>query len=288
MVTPINNAFLTDVGHIAAGSDSKLSNIAVGGQLGVGAHLPNIDAATPQVFSPAVIIVTHTPSMFREHGMSKADSILKALVERHAKSITGIDFGYTLEGQETPVGHDGQTQYMPTNTKRTAITPSMTFQELQGNLIWNFFRNWIWMINHPDTHASGLTPIVDNNELSPMVFSSFAMDIVVIQFDPTMRPENILDGFQVVNMWPQETGMFGLQRDISAGGQMQERTIPFYAMMQHNKNSYLAAQNIAKALNLHKANYSNAPAVARAIEEKLADTGIDQEIQDIMSDFKLA
>lgn len=283
MANSMTNALLNNVATgIAAGETSKLANIAVGGQLGLGARLPLIDAATPQVFSPVVAIVTHTPSMFKQ--VQHADSILKALVERHAKSITGIDFGYTLDSQDTPAGHDGQTIKMPTAAKRTEVNPTFVWQEIQGNLVWRFFMNWIRMIRHPDTNASSLAALTPEGELNPMLLSSFTMDVCFIQFDPTMRPENIIDVSMITAMWPQETGLIGMQREIGTT-QLQERSIPFNGVIQHNDSTFVAGQNIARALNLHRANFDKAPAVAAQIEEKLADKGISAEIEEITSEF---
>lgn len=281
-MSTVTQSFLNNVTGIAAGDTTKFANIPLGGQLGLGSRLALIDASTPQVFTPAIAIVTHTPSMFKQ--IEHADSILKSLIERHAQSITGIDFGYTLEQAPTPAGHDGQELQMPTNAKRTAISPSITYPEVQGNLVWQFHKTWICMIRHPDTQASAMAALNGNQELNPMVFSSFSMDICFIQFDSTMRPENIIDGFMVTNMWPTETGNFGLQREIGTS-QLQQRSIAYTGLMQHNKNTFRAAQNIASTLNLHVADFENAPPIAEQISERLRDKGVSKEIEDIGNEF---
>jgi hypothetical protein len=281
-MSALTQAFLNKVGSVAAGETTKLANIPLGGQLGVGARLPMLDAVTPQVFTPVVAVVTHTPTMFK--AMDKADSILKALVERHAKSITGIDFGYTLEAASTMTFSDGQELQMPTHSKRTAISPSIVYPEIQGNLAWQFHKMWLTTIRNPDTQASALAALGQDNDLNPMVFSAFSMDICFIQFDPTMKPENIIDGFMVTNMWPLETGNFGLQREIGTT-QTQDRTIPYAGIMQHNKRTFRAAQDIATALGLHKANFDNAPSIATQIEERLTDKGVSAEIEEIGNEF---
>lgn len=283
MSSTMVNAFINNATGIAAG-DSKIANISAGAQLGLGARLTLLDAATPLAFSPAVVIVTHTPTMFKD--IQYADAILKTLVERHAKSITGIDFGYTLEQQETPAGHDGQQLKMPTHSKRTDVSPSMVFQEINGNLVWQFHRRWMSLIRDPDTNASAMAAW-DTDDLSPQLLSSFSMDIAVIQFDPTMRPENIIDAAMITGMWPTETGNFGFQREIGTT-QLQERTIPYTGVVQHNDNTRTAAQNIAKVLNLHKANFNVAPPIAEQIEDRLGDKGISAEIEEVMADFQSA
>ena len=153
-MTVLQDALLNNVEHITASGNGTLNNIEIGGQLGVSAHLPAIDASTPLVFPPAIPVITHIPTMFKK--IPKMPGILKALVERHAKTITGIDFGYELEEGAGYTLADGQEVKVPTKNKRTAISPNMTFPEIQGNLVWNFFKTWMSLINHPDSHFSKL------------------------------------------------------------------------------------------------------------------------------------
>jgi len=270
-----NGGLITAAGQLGASDNSAVADISWGAQLGTGPNLPNIDGATPLVMSPLVVVVTRAPSMFTANQVT----VLKALVERHAKEISGVDFGYTLEGSPTPVGQDGQELHMPTNSKRTSVTPTITFQELVGNLGWNFIKNWIFSIKDPDTQASMLSSLASNASISmaPMLMSSFTMDIFCIQFDPTMRPENIIDAWAITNMWPQETGLIGAKRQINHS-EMPERQIQFYGLLQHNRNTVIAGMNIASQLNLHKSDYQYAPPVQSSLDPALAAYGLGVEV----------
>jgi hypothetical protein len=278
MAETMTDALLRNITGIAAGETSQIANIAAGGQLGIGSHLRKIDAATPLVMTPAVAIVTHAPTMFEN--VPGAKEVLKALIERHAKSITGIDFGYTLDSGQIMAGHDGQELNIPTDSKRTAVNPSFTFPELQGNLVWNFFKMWISMIRHPDTNASSLSAILAEGGFDPMLYSSFSMDMCVIQYDPTMHPDNIIGAYFYTAMYPQETGLVGIQRELGTT-QVMERVIPMVGMVQDNSRTHEAGIQIAKALALHKADYSSMPAIADAIESTLSNQGVHQEIEEI-------
>lgn len=279
---------ITNAGWIAATDDSTIADINYGAQLGYGPNLPNIDGATPLVLPPVVIIVTHIPTFF--NNVHLAPQTIKALFERHAKEVTGIDFGYQLEGAPTPVGQDGQEMHMPTIAKRTAVTPTFTLQEIKGNLIWNLAKTWIEMIKQPDTQASSLAAINLTTPMSPMLMSSFTMDIACIQFDETMRPENIIDAWFVTNMWPQETGMFGAERRIGQS-KIVERQIAFYGVLQHNRNTKVAGQIIANNLGLHKVNFDYAVpfyapgGTAGGIDSNLAGLGLDGATQDAITDI---
>jgi len=277
-------ALLNEVEKICNNPSATINDLSKGGQLGIGPHLPKIDGATPLVFAPAIPIITHIPTMMNE--IPQMSSILKSLVERHAKTITGIDFGYEMDEATAYVLADGQEAKVPTKNKRTAISPNMTFAEIQGNLVWNFFRTWMNMISHPDTHHSSMAALTNNDDLDPFVYSYFSMDMLFIQYDPTFLPKNIIDAVFVTCMFPKTTGQFGLKREIGTTD-VPERSIDFSGILQHNSSVFKAGQAIAETLALHKSNFDLATPVADSISERATDLGIQEEIKGIMSDFKL-
>lgn len=261
--SPLSTEFMTqalynNVTQMGVAGRTGVANMISGGQLGSGVRYTDLDAATPLVFNPTVFVVTHVPSMWLPY--PKLQEMLKSLVETHARSITGVDFGYQMQTAEHEVGHDGQTQKVPTRSTRSQISPSMTFMEVSGNLIWNIFRSWIFDMQHPDTNASRLSAMLKhgdadgNNEIPPWLMSSYSMSMVGIQFDPTGLPERIIDGAFYTNMFPTDTGEIGFQRVIGTN-ETKERTIPFTGMVQHNENTRELAYQVAMMLNLHKINY---------------------------------
>lgn len=236
--------------------------------LGVGIQPLWLDVATPCTFIPATIVVTSIPQMYLKDGKPTPMGILiKNLLESHAKAVSGIDFGYTL-GNETNanVGHDGQQFAVPTKTTRAAVNPSFTFTELSGNLVWNCFKRWIWDINHPDTNAS----MAQVQFPGAYTMSAYACSFMVIQFDPTMRPDRIIDAAHYANVWPTETGTIGFERTI---GQIKspERSINFTGIVQHNSYIKAVAIEIAKRLRLHVHNYD------MMIPHKFQIEGFDEE-----------
>lgn len=277
------NSLIRNAGRVGGKQDSTVANLPKGAQLGLGPKLADIDIATPLVLSPIVPILVHSPGMFRN--VPHFDSILKALVERHAKEISGIDINYTLEGSGTVVGHDGQETHMPTSSKREQITPTFTWQEITGNLVWNFMRNWITTAKHPDTQAANTSALPSaDQELSPQLLSHIAMDVLFIQFDTTLRPENIIDAYFVVGMWPQETGEAGYQRIINTS-QIVERQVPFYGVIQDNENTHAVGRNIAEILQLHRVDYNFAKPVSENISSRLEEKGLQREVSEALEDF---
>ena len=266
------------------GSETYVARQDWGGQLGVCFNAANIDAATPLTFSPTFFIVLHLPTMYTKDNPEFA-KMLKTIIENCPKQITGIDFSYSLETQKTPAGHDGQEMAVPTKTKRSAVNPSMVFQEITGNLIWNCFRQWIFDINDPDTYAS-MAHVKGGAQ--NFVSSAYSMTCMAIQFDPTMNPDQIIDAAIYSNMFPTATDNIGFERQISTTN-IRERTIQFEAIVRHNAYVRSLAVQVARKLQLAKADYryavpefdfAHAESKAYAKNEKTVGNGIWKDSYD--------
>lgn len=135
-MSQFNEALLANqAANLGAAQFADVANIQAGAQLGIGPRILQIDAATPLVFNPAIIVLLTAPTMWDRYPAAK--NALKSLFEMHAKSVSGLSFGYTLNFADTPNGHDGQQLSMPTNSQRTAVSPSFTWPEIYGNVVWN-------------------------------------------------------------------------------------------------------------------------------------------------------
>ena len=256
----------TDTTSAGAGSNDLVSNITFSGQLGSGIRFTKLDGATPAVFNPTVCIVLNTPSMWQRY--PKAQEMLRAIIETHATSITGIDFGYTLETSETIVGHDGQTLKVPTRTTRSGVDPAIEVPEYPGMPVYNLFKQWMFDIQHPDTNASILPSKMQGDEYTmdqtgassnfkdmPGWFvSAYSMSMIVIQYDPSGLPDRIYDAAIITNMYPVSIGDVGFQRQLGTT-EMKTRSITFTGLVQHNEMTKALGVNVAKMLAMHKVDY---------------------------------
>ena len=255
-----------------------MPNVREGLQLGMGINAPALDVATPCSFTPAVIIVTSVPAMYMEDGSKPTvmAQLTKDLMESHAKSVSGLDFGYTL-GVDTSanVGMDSQMFGVPGKTTRNQPSPSFTFTELSGNLVFNWAKKWIWDINHPDTNVS----MAQARFPGAYTMSAYAASFMVIQFDPTMRPDRIIDAAHYVNVFPTGTGDIAFERTIGTV-KVPERSIPFHAIVQHNPYIKSLAIAMATKLQLHVHNYDVAPPNVFGVDPALVSLGTDGEMRD--------
>lgn len=274
--------YIYNAGRVAAGDDMTVANIVQGAQYGFAPSIPDMDVITPLVLRPVVPIVTHVPTMMTNY-QPKSASILKNLVECHAKRIDGIDPSYTIEGASVPAGPDGQELFTPTNAKRAQLSPSMTFDEINGNLVWSFFRDWMRMIKDPDTQASSLAGVIEpGTTLQPHVMSFFSMDVLFIQYDITMQSQNIIDAYFVTSMWPNDIGAAGYKKEVGVSDHP-ERTIAFYGVLQHNRQTRAIGKKIAEVLQLHRYNADFEAPAATDVEAAIKSEGIANEIAQAMA-----
>lgn len=243
-----NNMLLNAAAAAGLDTGGTVANLTAGSTLGIdGIRTVSLDAATPLVFPPAVIVVTQMPTMYNSN--PEFAQMLKTIIETHPTGVSNIDVEYTLNTEETKVGHDGQTIKVPTQTERSAINPEFTFQEVTGNLIWESFYKWITDTQDADTEAS-MTHIDGSASALPWVSSTYSMSIAVIQFDPTFQPDNIIGGAFISNMFPTTPGGgMGLERQIGQSA-VKERSVSFTGYLRHNRNTRGLLVDIAKKLSL--------------------------------------
>ena len=274
---PDSSNIINNASAYGGGDGISVANMVDSSQLGVGIQAKNLDGATPLLFTPTVIVVMQLPTMYNDQdGLC---NMIKSTIESSAKSVTGIDFGYTLDTQEQPVGHDGQMMQIPGKTKRSAVTPTFVIPEVTGNLIWNMYNQWTNDAQDADTNAS-MTRL---QTPGPFTMSSYAMSMMAIQYDPTMIPENIVAAAYYTNMFPTDPGgQLGLERQISTTKVM-DRTIVFSGLVMHNKFIHEMGIAIAKTLEIRKAIYAtNRPGV-EDINSAIKDSGLYKEVQAVMN-----
>ena len=281
---PIDSQALTQNSfRICAGDSMWRANIAQGGQYGFGMHLKTIDAITPVVFMPLIVVITHVPTVFRL--LPGWPQFLKSLVELNAIAIDGVDIEYNMDTGEAPAGPNGQAIVVPTALKLNRPSPNMRFIELTGNPIWNFFTNWQEICRSSDTGASTLAGIIQPGQyIRPLVLSDWSMDMALIQFDSTMQPENIIDGYFLCGSFPLSAGAAGYQKQLGEQ-HIQERNVSFAGFLQRNMNTRAAIINIARMLKLNQLNFNFAQPIATNVESGLQDMGLQMQAAADQTEF---
>lgn len=277
------NALLNNAGRLASQDDGVVGNMAAGTQYGYVAHVANLDASTPLVLRPMTFVVTNVPGQFKY--MPGFPEFTKLFFEELCYNVEGITLQYRNEGHQAHAMADGQSPTVVSDTKRTPVTPTFTTHEYTGNVCWNFIKEWLCANKDPDTQAASLAGIVDSSEyIPPPTYSTFSADLAGIQYDVTMRPQNIIDGIQLTAVHPEDTGDADFRKDLGQST-MPERQFTFHAYLQHNTNTAAAARLLAQTLALHKVNANFAPPIATDIESLIQNQGVQKEAADAISNF---
>ena len=280
----MNGSIIANGGSFGSTPSSPIADVVDGGQLGLGPLLANLDANTPPVFLPAQIVVTHVPTFFNY--IPNGTAIFKSLFETHLVSLDGINPTYTMDVDGTPVGRDGQMQNVGTKQTRSQITPTATWPEKIGNVIWNMGRMWMNAIHDIDTQAASMAGLIPSTTaLPPHVASMFAADLMVIQYDTTYRPENIIGAQFLTNFFPTEIGGPEYTMNVTESHRP-DRTFTFTAIAQDNNNTVAVAKSLATLTNLHLINYQDALPIAQSIESQLSNEGMEYLVNTQLSQFQ--
>lgn len=250
-----------------------LADLTKGGQLGVGYQALHIDAATPLIYPPGFVICVQAPFMWKDK--PEKGKFLKSMWESHVKAWSGVDFNYSAEGFETPVGRDSQQLSTPHTVKRSQPSPSATMTEIQGNGIIEFHREWLFDIQDPDTGVS--LAGMDDDNLPPWVLSTISASFFFIQPDITMRPDRIIDAAFYTGIWPEGTGDYGFERQNGVSKGM-ERSITYKGLVMHNRKTKEIGIDLFKALNMHKTNLNMSETTFTSIQKEIMAAGLSKQI----------
>ena len=272
------SALLRNLNNLTFTNDTYVGNLVESGQLGIGPKFPKIDGSTPLVYPPMVFVVLQLPRMFDNFPELKA--LLKSIIETHAKSITGIDFSYTLNTDNQIVGHDSQQLQTPLNVARSGISPSIDMPETQGNLIFNIIKFWMDCICQADTNSSLYTTFADPTgtatEIDPLLVSTYSMSVLGLQFGLDGHWSNLIDAICILNMFPTGTGEIGFERTIGTT-KLMNRTIPFTGIVRHSYKTKELGKKVAQQLQLHRINYNYETPIATGVDGEIENYGIQYD-----------
>lgn len=177
--------------------------------------------------------------------------VLKALVEKHPRTIEGLNAALTAETGETPVGGGGEMQEEVTNMTRARTQLVMTFDEKYGRPIQNFLEAWMQMLlMDPDSKVAGIGTLASFP--TDMLADQYAATMLFIEPDPTHR--KVMKAWLTTNIFPKETGPIEGKRDITAAGELLSLSIPFAGFSQSGAGVKAFAQRIFDTVNITGSN----------------------------------
>lgn len=263
----IAQAIMQNDRAFAAGRQNVMLDPQYGGQMGFAPVLAEWVSNQQHVRHNLICLLVEAPRGFRL--LPNGDDYVKtlrALVELHAVSITGLQAGLTVETAETPVGGAGQRQQDPTDVKEEVSNVTIRVNEKYGRPFASFFRSWITnLIMDPNSKFANIATAT--NAPSDLLADMYAATMLFIEPDPTHT--RVVQSWLGTNMYPTTTGEVVGGRDITAAGETVTYDIPFTGIYQYGLGVDLFAQQILSAMTMSGANPQNRPAFVDAISEEV-------------------
>lgn len=200
-------AVLLGPDHSLTGNTAESGDLKAGGQNGHIYNPADWVANTSYVRQDliAVLIAPPTAMQYMPDGEDRV-RMLKQMVEVHAQSVTGIEFGLEVEFAATPVGDSGAELQVAVKTTQAQSQPTFLWIERRGKIITKFISDWIRMlIQDPHLKKPGIIKEAAYIALpkEQKALLQDAKSMVVLFIEPTESLEGVVDAVMVANMMPQ-------------------------------------------------------------------------------------
>ncbi len=193
----------------------------------------------------------------------------KALIEKHARTIEGLDSSLTVNVGEHDLGLDGATYQEPVNVTRAASNVTISLTEKYGQAVKNLLDVWIrFLIMDPDTKQpliaqwlksdgdNGL--LIDNGSievpLNKNVWSTEYYTMTCLFIEPDILNARVNNAWLVSNMFPRAVPNIIGKKDKKADKEIEELSIELggFAIHSSNLNVRKLAQDFLDKLQLYK------------------------------------
>lgn len=255
----------------AVGKQNPMLDLRFGGQMGYTPDLTQWVSNQSYVRRNLICVLIEAPTGFGllpnpEYWVGT----LRALVELHALSITGLNGGLKVEVADTsPVGGAGEMHQDFTNVTRDRSTPVFRWNEKYGMPIFNFLQGWISGLMM-DANSKVATVATTGSRPADMLADVYSATMLFIEPDTTHT--KVVKSWLCTNMWPHGTGDFTGQRELQQAGEPVNIDVEFSAISQVGIGVDAFAQTILDSMSITGANPHNRPAFANAISADVAAT----------------
>lgn len=253
----------------------------VGGQLGALAKPNEWVNNADHVKQPIIAVLLAAPKAmaFMPDGAERI-SQLKALLELHPTSITGLNDGLTVEMAESVASSSGEQMQSVVNVTRERSNPVFSFNDKYGKIVERTFRDYItYLLQDPDTDYPAIISEqayidADSPELLPDMVSCS-----MLFFEPNPSLTGIASAWLCVNMMPQGVTNEG-SRVKGQAKELSTQEISWTALTQTGRSVNTLAKSYLDALNKqgYKSaglpNAMNADTIADAISPNLRDDAV--------------
>ena len=237
----LNGAYSRDIGK-------PMLDLKYGGQQGWAPNLTEWTSNQAYVSRPVICLMIEAPKMFTVMPDSqKWIASLKAMFERHARSIEGLNAGLTVDSDEHALGGAGEQQQEVVNVTRERSQPRFSFVEKYGRPIQTFLDYWIrYGMMDPETKFA-LLGTRGNSNVKDMMADWYTATCLFIEPDPLHQ--TVDKAWLVTNMYPTGTGDITAKRDLTSSQEVLNLDIEFAGISQVGLGVNKFAQELLTAIN---------------------------------------
>ncbi len=263
------------------GAERNMVDPSVSGQYG---HVPDHRVwanQTPHVASPVFARVIRSPRGFNDmYEPQKWHGALKAIVERHTRSINGLDSSLVVDVRETPWGFAGEQFEVDANVTRNRSQVSLQLGADLYNLPFQAYVDaWIMnLIRNPDTKFADVTQF--DPARRPNDLLADYRGAMILYFEPDRALKTIVKAWLQFNCWPKAGLPLTGVSDKAAGGEMLEPTLELTGITMATLGIKRFAQRFLNNIPLVGSSPYLQPSIVDAVSADLlaAQTGDDDNI----------
>jgi hypothetical protein len=281
----LNNAVVGGENPLSNGADGAMVDVRYSGQNGYMTDPKSLVGNANYVRRNLIAVLLESPQGFNDLPQSDLlHGTLKALVERHAKSITGLTSTLTVEYAANAFGGAGEEQEDVVNVTRAKSTPTFVWAEKYGMPIAKFIDYWILnLLGDPETKVPRVVAMGETVEdLLPDY-----QGMTVLFFEPDPTHGKVEKAWISTDMKPRTGGTIEGSRDLSAAGETLEHSIEFTAVTQTGESVLRVAQKFLDEMNLQGINVNLRPAIVDAVAADVAksEEGIIDQVAQAAKDY---
>lgn len=253
-------------------SGARAVDLTIGGQNGAMSNPANWTSAAYYTRQKLHQVLIQAPKALKY--LPDGESLkkqLKAAIEMHPRSISGINQSLTVETNDTIIGNDGQVFQVPINVNREPSAPNFVWDELEGKPFTRLFRRIVVdLIMDPQTNKPGLLRYQSYTDAGRPEILPVDYTMVVLFIEPNKSMTGVVDAYLCANMFPLGIPDETL-KEMGGANEQLEVALDFAAWTQVGDAVDEMAKNYLDSINvLGYAPSALAPFVA-AIEPSLRD-----------------
>lgn len=232
------------------GANSQAQDLKVGGQSGLLPDFAHWANAGKLVKPRLIAVLLRAPGgmKLQANGTDRI-AFLKAMVELHAKSITGLNRSMTAEFVETVVSNAGEMMENVSKTSRERSVPSFVWDELDGKPITRMIEDWmIDLMMDPETGHPRVITYDEYTKAENPVLSPDFKSMTVLFIEPTATLDGVLSAYLITNMMPKGFTEEA-SRVIGEALEAMEQTVEFTGITQTGEVPRQMALDYLDSLN---------------------------------------